>query len=82
MTVLQCNFCNEIYYDEIEYDNHLQLDHNKVRVFNCKICGEKCRGTSVLDKHLQFTHGTTHWDVNLASRDARRKLQTMRDNQE
>jgi hypothetical protein len=74
MTVLQCNFCNEIYYDEIEYDNHLQLDHNKVRVFDCKICDEKCRGTNEMDKHLQFAHGTTHWDVNLAQRSSQRIL--------
>ncbi len=66
----------------VVYQRHMEAVHNKLPVNICKICHEEFLGNDEFDKHLQFTHGTNHWTVNLASRDARRKLQTMRDNQE
>ena len=76
---ITCKHCSEVFSNWGEFDRHLKAIHNRVRIFTCKICQEKCKGNDEFDKHLEFTHGTNHWSLNLAMKDARRKLEDIMD---
>ncbi len=46
-------------------------------IYTCKVCNEKCKGTDDFDKHLQYTHGTNHWTINLALKETKRQFANM-----
>ena len=52
---------------------HLKEAHNRIPIFTCKICQEKCNGIDEFDKHLTFVHGTNHWYLNLAMNETKRQ---------
>ena len=76
-----CKICNYRNISSMAFERHMEYSHNILPHYICKLCKEEFDGNNDFDKHLEFTHDTNHWSVNLASRDARRKIQTMRDNQ-
>ncbi len=77
---IPCKYCNEMFYDMDGHERHLKLAPHKVPVFVCKICNEEIKGTANFDKHLQFTHGTNHWDLNLALKQTKRMIRDMTEN--
>jgi|APSaa5957512535_1039671.scaffolds.fasta_scaffold03151_18 hypothetical protein len=74
MIIPPCRHCKEQFGDWITFDRHLKAVHNKIKILTCKVCNEKCKGVDKFDQHLQFTHGTNHWDINLAMKDAWRQF--------
>lgn len=48
--------------------------HNKLPINICKICHKKIVGNNKFDQHLQYVHGTSHWDITLAGRENKRQL--------
>ncbi len=73
-----CKICLKEFDNWIIFDRHILAVHNKVRVFECIKCGEKCKGVDKFDQHLEFTHGTNHWTLNLAMKNAWRDFEKMR----
>jgi hypothetical protein len=67
-----CKWCNSVFLDSDELEDHAKEVHNKVPVYPCKKCNEVIRGTMNFDKHLTLVHGTTHWDLHLAIRELKR----------
>ena len=76
---LKCKICKFATLDFEVLERHMINLHNKPLTSNCKICNEAIDGLDEFDKHLQYTHGTNHWDLNLASKDVKRKLKDMED---
>jgi hypothetical protein len=72
-----CKWCNAVFLDKDEHEDHAKSVHNKVPVFVCKKCHESIRGTMNFNKHLTLVHGTTHWDIHLANREVKRQLRGM-----
>ncbi len=69
-----CKICKFSHSSIVVYQRHMEAVHNKLPVNQCKICHEKFLGNDEFDKHLQFTHGTNHWDLNLAMKQSLRDL--------
>ena len=72
-----CKWCNAVFLDQDEHEDHAKAVHNKVPVFPCKKCDEVIRGTMNFDKHLTLVHGTTHWDLHLAIREVKRQFKEL-----
>ncbi len=75
-----CSRCVFTHHDLITCHKHMKSVHNLIPIFQCKICHEKYKGEDEFDKHLQFTHGTNHWDLNLAMKQSLRDLRKIDDN--
>jgi hypothetical protein len=73
-TIYKCSRCDFEYPSIVVYQRHMKAVHNLLPVNICKICNEKCIGNDEFDKHLQFTHGTNHWDLNLILKQTKRTL--------
>ena len=74
-TIYNCSKCDFEHPSIVVYHRHMEAVHNKFPVYICKICNEKCIGNDAFDKHLQFTHGTNHWDLNLALKQSKRDIE-------
>jgi len=74
---LICKDCGTEFSDSSEFELYMDKVHNKVRVLTCKICDEKFKGYDNFDKHLEFTHGTSHWSLNLALKQIKRDIEKM-----
>ena len=70
-----CSECNFEHPSIVVYQRHMKAIHNKLPVNICKICNERFVGNDEFDKHLQFTHGTNHWDLNLALKQSKRDIE-------
>ena len=70
-----CSECNFEHPSIVVYQRHMKTIHNKLPVNICKICNERFVGNDEFDKHLQFTHGTNHWDLNLALKQSKRDIE-------
>lgn len=76
-TVYICKECKYAHSSIVVFQRHMAAVHNKLPVNICKICNEKIIGNDDFDKHLQFTHGTNHWDLNLAMKQSLRDIKKM-----
>jgi ABC-type iron transport system FetAB ATPase subunit len=74
---MKCHFCHESFLDSFSREDHEKIIHHKIKIYQCKICHEKKRGINSFDKHLTFTHGTSHWQINLGLRQTTRLLRNM-----
>jgi hypothetical protein len=72
-----CQECGGILQDLAALMIHMENTHNKHAVLICKICHEKCIGNDDFDRHLQFTHGTKHWSLNLVLKQTKRDIEKM-----
>lgn len=72
-----CKWCNSVFSDSDELEDHAKEAHNKVLVYPCKKCNEVIRGTMNFDKHLTLVHGTSHWDLHLAIKETKRRFRKM-----
>ncbi|MBC8501707.1 MAG: hypothetical protein H8D35_01100 [Nitrosopumilus sp.] len=72
-----CKDCGYEHTSIVVYQRHMKAVHNKVPINTCKICSEKFKGNDEFDKHLQFTHGTNHWDLNLAMKQVLRDMKKL-----
>ena len=52
MIEFPCKWCNSVFLDRDELEDHAKEVHNKVPVYPCKKCNEVIRGTMNFDKHL------------------------------
>ena len=77
MIEFPCKWCNEMFIDKDELEDHAKAVHNKVPVYPCKHCDEVIRGTMNFDKHLTLVHGTTHWDLHLAMKETKRMFREL-----
>jgi len=73
--IYNCSECNFEHPSIVVYQRHMKAIHNKLPVNICKICNERFVGNDEFDKHLQFTHGTNHWDLNLALKQIKRDIE-------
>ena len=71
-TIYGCSRCNFEHTSIVVYQRHMEILHNIIPNYTCKLCNEKYRGNDEFDKHLEFTHGTNHWSLNLASKQVNR----------
>ena len=71
---MRCNFCSKSFEDSFSCEDHEKTVHNKIQLYTCKICHEKNRGIDSFDKHLTFTHNTSHWHINLALKQTMRAM--------
>lgn len=72
---ITCEYCPKTFYNIPIYEKHLETFHEVLTNFECKICHEMYLGNDEFDKHLQYTHGTNNWSLNLALKDAGRPLE-------
>ena len=77
MKETHCPWCDAIFADSSALERHTKAVHDKVPVFQCKKCTEKFRGSDEFDLHLTQVHGTTHWNINLLMKQAKRWLRSM-----
>ena len=76
----KCKECDYVHTDILTFQRHMEFAHNQLPVNQCKMCHKKFLGNDEFDKHLQFTHGTNHWDLNLALKQSLRDLRKIDDN--
>jgi hypothetical protein len=67
-------FCNEFFHDSFSSEDHEKTTHHKIKIYECKICHVRTRGINSFDKHLSFTYGTNHWQINLALKQDMRNM--------
>lgn len=67
--MIECPECKVTLMDGVILDMHMKKVHNKVQMMICKLCEKKIRNNDTFDRHLQYVHGTNHWDLVLAMRD-------------
>ncbi len=79
---IHCKICDYKNTSPMAFVRHMEYSHNNLPLNICKICKEEYLGNDEFDKHLQFTHGTNHWTINLGMKEARRIGHKLRDNQE
>ena len=77
MIEIPCKWCNAIFYDTDEHEEHAKEAHNKVPIYVCKKCNETLRGTMNFDRHLTLAHGTNHWDIHLGILQLKRVLKDL-----
>ena len=70
----RCSFCPKSFEDSFSCEDHERIVHSKIQIYTCKMCNEKSRGIDGIDKHLTFTHNTTHWHINLALKQTMREM--------
>jgi hypothetical protein len=71
---MNCQDCGEPLQDKVALFIHMDKIHNKTPKLICKLCDEECLGLDDFDKHLEFTHGTNHWSLNLAIKQINRTI--------
>jgi hypothetical protein len=81
-TIYACSRCDFEHPSLPAYYIHIESIHNILPKYTCKICDEKFIGSDEFDKHLQFNHGTNHWDLNLGLKQIKRTLQKMGDEED
>ena len=79
---IRCKICDYRTLSPMYFESHMEYSHSVLPRYTCKICNEEFVGTDEVDKHLDFAHGKPIWSRRLASKQAGRTLQKLRDSQE
>ena len=67
-----CNYASLSPSRDFEVEDHMKTEHGMSLKLPCKLCHETLEGINEFDKHMTFTHGTNHWQLNLGMREAKR----------